>query len=1052
MRILRQRMSMAPRPFLPLFGLILALLAWGPGTADAQYFGRNKVQYDTFDFQVLKTPHFDFHYYPEEGEAIEDAARQAERWYERFARTFQHEFEAPKPVIMYADHPDFQQTNTLSGTLSEGTGGVTESIKNRVIMPFTGSYWETDHVLGHELVHAFQYNVAGSASGGGLQGLFRNPLWLIEGMAEYMSVGREDPLTGMWLRDALLRDDFPTIRSMTTDRRFFPYRFGQALWAFIGGTWGDDAVVQVFRRSLRVGFGAALEQVLGMHPDTLSIRWREAVEEEYLPLMAGRTPPGEAGALLLSPATGAGRQNVSPAVSPDGRYVAFLSEKDLFSIDLFLADARTGEILKKLVSANADPHFDALRFIDSAGTWSPDGRYFAFVVFANGDNELAILDVEKRDVVQRIKTPGVGAISNPAWSPNGQAIAFSGQVGGFSDLYLVFVETEEMVRLTQDKHADFHPTWSPDGKTIAFTSDRGPGTDFDILHYSDYQISMLDVATNEIRVLDLFGDVKHINPQFTPSGEGLYFVSDQDGFQDIYLLDFTTDEIRRVTNVATSVSGIGKLSPAMSVAQNTGTMVYSIFTEFEFHIYSLDLQENELGGPVVAENQPAPGRMLPPSQPRIESRIAEYLADPETGLVRVGTFAQMQSEEYKPGLQLDYIGQPSLGVGVSQYGGYLAGGAAFYFSDMLGNRNLGITVSANGTIKDIGGSVFYVNRERRWNWGGNVGRYPYLRAASGYGSDEQGNLIYSQLLQRIFIDNAEAEAQYPFSTTRRLETKAGFTRYSYDTELRNLLLDDFGRPIGEEVIDIDDPLYSPDPLNLINVSVGLVADNSFFAFTSPISGGRSRFSVEQMIGTLNFTNLTLDWRRYFNPVNPLTFAIRGLHYGRYGSGVYVNTPEGKVDDTRLFPIFLGTETLMRGYSWESFNGTAECTQISEPGSVAPCQELERLYGHRIATVNLEVRLPLIGTDQYGLIALPYIPVEILFFQDIGFAWDDTIGRSDFKWEFNTTDPTARVPLFSSGAGARFNILGFMILEAHYVYPWQRPDKGGHWGFVLAPGW
>ena len=117
----------------------------------------------------LKTPHFDFHYYPEEGEAIEDAARQAERWYERFARTFQHEFEAPKPVIMYADHPDFQQTNTLSGTLSEGTGGVTESIKNRVIMPFTGSYWETDHVLGHELVHAFQYNVAGSASGGGEQ-------------------------------------------------------------------------------------------------------------------------------------------------------------------------------------------------------------------------------------------------------------------------------------------------------------------------------------------------------------------------------------------------------------------------------------------------------------------------------------------------------------------------------------------------------------------------------------------------------------------------------------------------------------------------------------------------------------------------------------------------------------------------------------------------------------------------------------------------------------------------------------------------------------------
>ena len=130
-----------------------------------------------------------------------------ERWYERLARTFQHDFEAKKPIILYADHPDFQQTNTLSGFIGEGTGGVTESLKNRVIMPLTGSYWDTDHVLGHELVHAFQYNIAQSRRGGGLRGLGTLPLWLVEGMAEYMSVGRDDPLTAMWLRDAIRRDD-----------------------------------------------------------------------------------------------------------------------------------------------------------------------------------------------------------------------------------------------------------------------------------------------------------------------------------------------------------------------------------------------------------------------------------------------------------------------------------------------------------------------------------------------------------------------------------------------------------------------------------------------------------------------------------------------------------------------------------------------------------------------------------------------------------------------------------------------------------------------------
>ena len=151
-----------------LASLLLALSVIAlPAGASAQYFGRNKVQYETFDFRILKTPHFDIHFYPEEGPAVEDAARMAERWYERFARLFQHEFEKPKPIILYADHADFQQTNTLSGRLSEGTGGVTESLTHRVIMPLTGSYADTAHVLGPEPVPALQSNSAETRSGSG---------------------------------------------------------------------------------------------------------------------------------------------------------------------------------------------------------------------------------------------------------------------------------------------------------------------------------------------------------------------------------------------------------------------------------------------------------------------------------------------------------------------------------------------------------------------------------------------------------------------------------------------------------------------------------------------------------------------------------------------------------------------------------------------------------------------------------------------------------------------------------------------------------------------
>ncbi|MDX1745489.1 MAG: basic secretory protein-like protein, partial [Halobacteriales archaeon] len=570
-----------------------------PVPASAQYFGRNKVQYESFDFRILPTPRFNIHYYPEMGEAVEDAARMGERWYERFARLFQHEFAEAKPLILYADHPDFQQTNTLSGRISEGTGGVTESLKNRVIMPLGSSYGDTDHVLGHELVHAFQYDIAQSRSGTGIRGLSMLPLWLVEGMAEYLSVGREDPLTAMWMRDAIRRDDLPTIQQMTNGVRFFPYRFGQALWAYIGGRYGDDAVVDIYRRALRVGWEPAIRQVLGTTSDSLSTDWRDAIADEYLPLMAGRQAPGEVGALLLAPETGSGEQNVSPSVSPDGRYVAFLSEKDLFSIDLFIADARTGEIVRKLVSANSDPHFDALRFIDSAGDWSPDGERFVFVVTAEGDSELSIVEVESGDIQEKIDLPGVGSITSPTWSPDGRWIAFSGNEGGISDIYMYDVQEGDIVQVTDDKYADLQPAWSPDGRTLAFTSDRGPYTDFEKLVFGKPQLSFVDVDTREVRTLDLFGDVKHINPQFAPDGRSVYFVSDQDGFSDIYQYTFANEEVRRITRLATGVSGIPGMSPAISVAEEAGNILFRVFDERQFHIYSLAAGEADAEGVAV---------------------------------------------------------------------------------------------------------------------------------------------------------------------------------------------------------------------------------------------------------------------------------------------------------------------------------------------------------------------------------------------------------------------------------------------------------------------
>jgi Tol biopolymer transport system component len=1035
---------------------VAVLLTLGTAqAASAQYFGRQKVQYDVFDWQILQTPHFRIHYYPESREATEDAGRMAERWYERLSRIFQHEFDE-KPIVFYADHPDFQQTNVTPGMIGEGTQAFAESLRNRVVMPHTGVYADTDHILGHELVHVFQYELASTPGGGGVMGMGRLPLFLIEGMAEYLSVGRYDPHTAMWMRDAAVRGELPSIDQLARDTRFFPYRYGQALWAYIAGRWGDRAVPELYRLATRAGWEPAVQRVLGTTSEQISQDWITSIRATYLPLIEGRQRSADAGdPVIVDPDIGA--MNLAPTISPDGRFMAFYGRRQLFTTDLYLADAVTGQVLRTLASPQQTPHFDALSFIASAGTWSPDGRQFAFVVFRQGNHELSILDVESANITRRFAVPGIGGIQHPAWSPDGRTIAFSGMAGGISDLYLLDVESGQTRQLTSDRYADLQPVWSPDGGTIAFVTDRGPGTDFDLLVYGPMQIGLIDVATRAVTTLGLFDGAKHINPQYSGDGGSLFFVSDREGFSDVYRHDLQTGETFQITRLATGVSGISTLSPAMSVSPTTGRMLFSIFENSGTNIYGIDADRTvgervvDAPGARIAvpgfDMQPlaiTPAGMLPPVEAAGIGVVAQYLDDPIGGLPS----PEVEFEElpYRSRIALEYVGPPAFGAGVSQFGVGVSGGISLYFSDMLGDHTIGSVVQANGGLKDIGGIVQYNNASRRLNWGGVASHIPYLTGYSFLSTETlngQPVRAINNVYERLFINQLQASARYPFSMTRRFELNGGLTRYGFDREIHRLYLVG-NQAVADEIISVE----SPPSLHLFGTSAALVGDNSYFAFTGPVSGERFRFEYSPTVGTLNFQTALADYRRYIF-MQPFTLAFRGMHYGRYGKDAEgireTELPDGSVVRERLLsPLFLGWETLVRGYSQESFR-VQEC---SPDPAAQGCPEFDRLVGTRVALASLEFRIPVFGVPEFGLLNFPYLPLEVSPFVDAGLAW--TADESPvFAFERRSIE---RVPVFSTGVSARINILGYIVMEAYYAYPFQRPERGAHWGFHFAPGW
>src|SRR5262245_12576405 len=611
-----------------LGGIVLAL-ACLPAVAGAQYFGRNKVQYRTFDFQILRTEHFDLYYYPEEAEAAAIVGRLAERWNDRLSRFFGHQLRGRQPIILYAVAAHFRQTNAVEGLIGEGTGGVTEALRRRVVLPMSGSLADSDHVLGHELVHAFQFDITGvdpRDSANQAPGILAFPLWFVEGMAEYLSLGPVDAQTAMWLRDAALREKLPGVRDLDNPK-YFPYRWGHAFWAYVGAKYGDRAVASLIRSAANPRFDLpGLMRQLGTDPDKFDQDWHDAISASTREVAAGRPSIESTPRLIVNHETGSGRYNVGPRVSPDGKRVAYFSERDLFSIDLFVADAETGKVLHKLSSSATDPHFDSLEFLDSAGAWSPDGRLLALTAVRTGRPVLALLDPSSGSVKREIRLPGLDDAINPSFSPDGKSLVFSGNQGGLTDLYLVTLQTGQIDRLTHDPFADLEPTFTPDGKSIVFVTERF-STSLDTLVVGPLRLARIDLATHAVTAIPGFLKGKHLSPQVSPDGKTLTFIAEPDGISNLYRMAIDGGPIEQVSSFLTGVAGITTSSPALSAA-TPGRLAFSVFEDDGQSIYVLDPAQMTGLVPPPATGHAAllAGRTV------ADGDVARFLADTARGL------------------------------------------------------------------------------------------------------------------------------------------------------------------------------------------------------------------------------------------------------------------------------------------------------------------------------------------------------------------------------------------------------------------------------------
>ncbi len=700
--------------------------------------------------------------------------------------------------------------------------------------------------------------------------------------------------------------------------------------------------------------------------------------------------------------------------------VAFYSERDGVAIDLFVADATTGSIRRKLTELAIDPHTDSLQFVTAAAAWRPDSRALAFVGIAQGRPQLTVVDVETGRIDRRYPLTMLGDVFSASWSPDRKTIAMAAMARGDMDLFLLDTESGIVTQLTDDAYTELHPAWSPDGRSLAYITDRFT-SDLQALHFGELRLARMDPATRHIDAVRAFDTGKHLNPQWSSDGQSIIFIADHDGTPDVYRVGLAGGPIERLTAVHTGITGIAANSPALSVA-STGRAVVALHEAGGHQLYVFNHELTERMAPV------------PSPVSRAFASVLGHRGSHPIDLVKtpVSDGSSFQVRPYRARFGLEAIAPLQAGVGAGSLGPFVSGGTAASFSDVLGHHR--VTLGLQGSSYVGGGAGLsdlsilggYQNERRRWSWGITGGQFSYPARASAAGIglfNDQPALLEQEITTREMSREVSGLFTRPLSRARRIELATGYENLSFSAESRTTATSLFnGLPLAEERID----LPTPRGLHLATAHAALVHDTSVFGGTSPVMGERYRLQAGVSSGSASIFTVLADYRRYVPLTGPLSLGGRVMHYGRYGRDA---------EDPRMGELFIGYPHLLRGFDSDTI--AASCPVNAGRN----CWSQKRLVGSRIAVANLELRTAISGYR--GLVSGLMLPVEASLFVDAGLPWSS---RS-LEAERGRT----RSLLASLGATLRFNVFGSAVGQLSYVRAATGPKTGWRWQFSRAPG-
>lgn len=536
------------------------LLALPSAALTAQHW---KIPADpAVEWHVLETQHFRIHYPRGYEETAVRASVIAEEAHARFSRVLRHRMSEVIPIFLYASNQDFSATNILPFSPGESTGGFTDFFRRRVVVPFNGDYESLRHVLSHEIAHAFEFDVFI----GPRYDLY--PLWLMEGLCEYLTLGW-DASAESFVRDLALHGKLPSIADLEAGRvrsGYAFYKLGQAVFVFIEARFGAERVAFFVNELAALRDSrAAYRSAFDMTPEEFDLAFVNFLYDRYAPAQAAlRQRDARLRAVSLrfdadGPLSDRIGFHLHPALSPDGKRIAYISAAGIFPAIVVRPAPGPGVSPEELdetvivVKALRSRRYEEYQPLTTRLSWSPDGRFVLVAGRFAGRQALLLVDVAEEAVVRALEPP-FDAMLYPAFGPRGEAVVFTGVSRGRPDVFVLTLSDGTLHRLSDDDVHESDARLSRDGRFVFFSVGVSAGRR-DIVRVriradDGTWLSAAERNFSRTVVTDLPGTADAPLPA---EGDSLVFASDHHGVRNLYRLEDASER--------TAAAGLADVQP-----------------------------------------------------------------------------------------------------------------------------------------------------------------------------------------------------------------------------------------------------------------------------------------------------------------------------------------------------------------------------------------------------------------------------------------------------------------------------------------------------------